>query len=256
MAALNNAKTQINETGRLTNEMSNVISQINGSFVSLANSGDNSSHALEECARLAQAGADSSSRMLNDVTEAKTSIDAANDRVARLKQASDQIGEITDTIATIAGQTNLLALNATIEAARAGEAGRGFSVVASEVKTLSNQTAKATEDIRARVETLQGEVSAILSAIENSSTSTEQVERACHETRDHASRTASEISHSAAGVRDIAQTLAEKQAASQQLANNIDATAASAAESDRLLDECVKRVAACENTIAAQMNNG
>ena len=78
-----------------------------------------------------------------------------NGRVAGLAESVQKIGSVTGLIEKIAGQTNLLALNATIEAARVGEAGKGFAVVAQEVKALALQTAKATQEIRGQVETLQ-----------------------------------------------------------------------------------------------------
>lgn len=83
------------------------------------------------------------------------------ERVAELEKGVQQIAEMAQTIGAISRQTNLLALNATIEAARAGEAGRGFAVVASEVKVLSGNTAKATEEIRTRIETLSAGMNAI-----------------------------------------------------------------------------------------------
>ncbi|MEM6491216.1 MAG: methyl-accepting chemotaxis protein, partial [Pseudomonadota bacterium] len=85
--------------------------------------------------------------------------------VTGLVSASERVGEVVKLSNDIAEQTNLLALNATIEAARAGEAGRGFAVVAGEVKSLANQTSKATEEIALQIETIQASTSASATAI-------------------------------------------------------------------------------------------
>ncbi len=81
----------------------------------------------------------------------------SNSRIGTLQKKAEEIGDIIGVISDIAAQTNLLALNATIEAARAGDAGKGFAVVANEVKSLSTQTAQATEDISREIQQIQSE---------------------------------------------------------------------------------------------------
>jgi methyl-accepting chemotaxis protein len=99
---------------------------------------------------------------------AKTAVEIGEDTsqtIARLSTSSTEIGEVVKVITAIAEQTNLLALNATIEAARAGGAGKGFAVVASEVKDLAGETAKATQDIAAKVEGIQDNAKSAAEAI-------------------------------------------------------------------------------------------
>jgi methyl-accepting chemotaxis protein len=86
-------------------------------------------------------------------------------RIGKLSRAAQEIGDVVKLITAIAEQTNLLALNATIEAARAGEAGRGFAVVASEVKSLASQTAKATDEISSHISGMQGATQESVAAI-------------------------------------------------------------------------------------------
>ncbi len=97
--------------------------------------------------------------------EAVSKAENANTQIKNLEQAAEKISEVTVLIQDIAEQTNLLALNATIEAARAGDAGKGFAVVAQEVKSLANQTAKATQDIASHIQRVQAETGEAVSAI-------------------------------------------------------------------------------------------
>ncbi len=96
---------------------------------------------------------------------AQRSSEEVNDCIVTLDAALRQIGDIGGMISTIAAQTNLLALNATIEAARAGDAGRSFAVVASEVKTLAGQTARATDDIAAQLGAIRQAMSTVTSVV-------------------------------------------------------------------------------------------
>jgi methyl-accepting chemotaxis protein len=106
---------------------------------------------------------------------ATTEAQATDRQIAGLSEGAQKIGEVVKLIRAIAEQTNLLALNATIEAARAGEAGRGFAVVASEVKSLAVQTAKATEEIANHILAVQTSTGGAVEAIRRIATRMQEI---------------------------------------------------------------------------------
>jgi methyl-accepting chemotaxis protein len=135
----------------------------------------------------------------------------ANQKVQSLTEAAERIGDVVDLIQDVAAQSNLLALNATIEAARAGEAGRGFAVVAGEVKTLADQTAKATDDIKKQIDAIRSSTHSAVEAMQSIVTTMTDVNQNTQEIAgavQQQSAATSEISHSvrqaARGIEDVA----------------------------------------------------
>jgi methyl-accepting chemotaxis protein len=124
------------------------------------------------------------------------------EQINELGKAAREIGKVTETITEISSQTNLLALNATIEAARAGSAGKGFAVVATEIKALAQQTAAATEDIKARIAGVQAATSGGITEIE-------KVSNVIQEVSEIVSSIAAAIEEQSAATKDIARNIAE-----------------------------------------------
>ena len=145
---------------------------------------------------------------------AVTDADSANQDVQGLSQAARTIGDVVGLISDIAEQTNLLALNATIEAARAGEAGKGFAVVASEVKSLANQTAKATEEIAAQVETMQSATGNTVEAIQKISDVIKQIS-------ENATSISTAVEQQNAATQEISRSVQEAAAGTKEVASNI-----------------------------------
>ncbi len=156
--------------------------------------------------------------------EAAEKADRTVERVTALTQATRRIGDIVGIINEIAEQTNLLALNATIEAARAGEAGKGFAVVASEVKTLAAQTAKATQEI-------SGQIAEIQQATDAATLVIAEITDAVREINTISEKTAGSIGEQGAATREIALNVQQASAGAGEVAGNITAVSGAARQS-------------------------
>jgi methyl-accepting chemotaxis protein len=141
--------------------------------------------------------------------------------VSKLGDSSAEIGNVVKVITSIAEQTNLLALNATIEAARAGEAGKGFAVVANEVKELAKQTAKATEEIRHKIEAIQTDTKGAVEAIA-------QIGKVINQINDIQNTIASAVEEQSVTTGEISRNVSEAAAGSNEIARNISGVAEAA----------------------------
>jgi methyl-accepting chemotaxis protein len=185
-AASEEASTNVQQVASATEELSSSVNEI--------------SRQVQESARMASEA----------VGQARTT----NDRVSELSKAAARIGDVVELINTIAEQTNLLALNATIEAARAGEAGRGFAVVASEVKALAEQTSKATGEIGQQITGIQAATQDSVNAIKEISGTIERLSEI-------SSTIAAAVEEQGAATQEISRNVQQAAHGTQQVSSNI-----------------------------------
>jgi len=195
------------ETSRQAGAVAAASEQASTNVQTVASAAEELSSSIREISRQVSESARISGQAVADAGR-------TNDQVKALAEAAQKIGDVVKLINGIAGQTNLLALNATIEAARAGEAGKGFAVVASEVKSLANQTARATEEISAQVTSIQGATAGSVQAIQ---TITQTIGRI----NEIAAAIASAVEEQGAATQEIARNVQQAAAGTNEVSSNI-----------------------------------
>lgn len=156
-AAANNIR-MADQQHETVDQVVTAVEEMHGAAREIASNSNNGADAATEANNSVERGVKVSRESNSRVAKLSERLNRSSEAVGRLADEAVNIGTVLDVIRGIAEQTNLLALNAAIEAARAGEQGRGFAVVADEVRALASKTQQSTEDIQGRIETLQGGV--------------------------------------------------------------------------------------------------
>ncbi|MBI1336618.1 MAG: HAMP domain-containing protein [Phycisphaera sp.] len=211
--------SQVSQIASAVEEMSASITEVAGKSTQASQSANDSGQAATDGGKIV----DQTVQGMRAINEA---VSEGAARVQELGKRGEQIGQIIEVINDIADQTNLLALNAAIEAARAGEHGRGFAVVADEVRKLADRTTKATEEIASSIQAIQEETTR---AVKQMNSGTEEVNKGV-ESATLAGQSLSKIVQSAKDVATMVQSIAaaaeEQSAASTQVSKNVEAISA------------------------------
>lgn len=247
--AIEEQRNQVEQAASATTEMSSTAQSV----LSSANQAlGEIKHADDEAERVKTI----SGRNRHTIEELAQEVESAAQVINQLQKDSASIGGILDVIRSIADQTNLLALNAAIEAARAGEHGRGFAVVADEVRTLASRTQESTSEIQTMIESLQvgaGKAVTVMDAgklkandcvtqSEEADRALETITHAVHEAFDRSSQIASAAEEQSVVAHEISENLESIVTIAEQTTAGAKQTAASSTEVARLSEELQQSV--------------
>ncbi|MGC8594373.1 MAG: methyl-accepting chemotaxis protein [Candidatus Kryptoniota bacterium] len=210
------------EQANQTNEVATAMEQMSRTIIESSKNATDAAEMARKAAQLANEGEKVFQETIGGMTKIAQIVNKSAETVDKLGKSSAQIGEIIQVIDDIADQTNLLALNAAIEAARAGEQGRGFAVVADEVRKLAERTTSATKEIAAMIKRIQSETTQVVTAMTEGNIEAENGMKLADRAADSLSEIIRSVNSVMSMINQIAAASQEQSSASEQISHNVE----------------------------------
>ena len=219
------------------------MNEMNATVQEVARNAAEASHMSADTRGEALRGAEIVNQALRSIKQMRQGTLSLKESMSLLNTHTEAVSQIMGVISDIADQTNLLALNAAIEAARAGEAGRGFAVVADEVRKLAEKTMSSTGDVAKAIHAIQGSVEQSIAAVDEAVVQTEQASDFANQSGEALQRIVKDCETTADEVRSIATASEEQSAASEEINRSISEVNADSAHTAQIMADAAKVVA-------------